>query len=100
MALAQVKKCKQFASCNLQFCKVPALPPPYKACWVVKLTCQYDFDFQGVRISHTTLENIHLNKSLSSRRKQKFPLSVFCFNMLYYPMSKILFSTLEMLSTL
>ncbi len=59
------KKHRQFAICNLQFYKVPALPPPYKAGRVVKLTCQYDPDFQGVRISRATLESIRLNKSIN-----------------------------------
>ncbi len=57
------------AICNLhlQFCQVPALPPPHKARRVVKLTCQYDPDFQGARISHCTLEYIHLNKSINCK---------------------------------
>ncbi len=53
---AKKKICRQFAICNLQFCKVHALPPLYKAGRVVKLTCQYDSDFQGVRIFHATLD--------------------------------------------
>ncbi len=95
---ARWKKCRQFSIYNLQLCKVPALPPPYKVGWVVKLTCQYDPDFQGVRISHATLESIHLNKSISCKERIQIFTSVFCFNMWCYPMSKIWLSTLEMLS--
>ncbi len=57
----------------------------------------YDSDFQGVRISYATLESIDLNKSINCKEKiQIFTMSVFCFNMWYYPLSKIWFSTLEM----
>ncbi len=76
-----------------------ALPTPYIAGWVVKLPGQYDADFQGVRSSHATLESIHLNKSINCKERIKiFTIRVFCFNMWYYPMSKIWFSTLEILS--
>ncbi len=93
---SKLKKCMQFAIRNLQFCKVPALPPPYKAGWVVKLTYQYDPDFQAIRISHATPESIHLNKSINHKdRIQIITMNVFCFNMWYYSMSKIWFSTLE-----
>ncbi len=65
---------------------------------VVKLTCQYDPDFQEIRISHATLESIHLNKSITCKERiQIITMSVLCFNMLYYPMSKIWIFTLEML---
>ncbi len=64
-------KCRQFAICNLQFCKVPALSLPYETGWAVKFTCQYDPDFQGVRISHATLESIHLNQSINCKEKIK-----------------------------
>ncbi len=66
----------------------------------MKLTCHYDPDFKGVRISiHVTLESIHLNKSINCKERINiFTISVFCFNMWYYPMSIIWFSTLEMLS--
>ncbi len=60
-------KCRQFAICKLQFCQVPALPPPYKAGWIVKETCLYNPDFQGVRISLATLESIHINQSIARR---------------------------------
>ncbi len=57
-------------------------------------------DFQEVRISLTTLESIHLNKSIKYKKERIkiFSIRVFCFNMWYYPMSKIWYSTLEMLS--
>ncbi len=67
----------------------------------MKVTCQYDHEFQGVRITRYmyTLESIHLNKSINCKQRIKiFTISVFYFNMLYYPISKIWFSTLEMLS--
>ncbi len=92
-------KCRQFAICNLQFCKGPDLTPPYKAGRVVKLTCQYNPDFQGLRISHATLESIHLNKPINCKERIKiFTIGYFFFNIWYYPMSKISLSTLEMLS--
>ncbi len=97
--LAKKNKCRQFAICNLQFCKLPALPPTYKVGQVVRLTCQYDPDFQGIRISHATLESIHLNKSINCKEPIKiFTIKVFCFNLWYYSISQIWFSTLEMLS--
>ncbi len=80
---------------NLQFAVLQRASPttPYKAGRVVKLTCQYDTDFQGVRISHATLESIHLKEKMKI-----FTISVFCFNMRNYPISKICFFILEMLS--
>ncbi len=89
------------AICNLQFAILQSVSPttPYKAGHVVKFICQYDPDFQRVRISHAILESIHLNKSINCKERIKiFTIGVFCFNMWYYVMLKIWFSTLEILS--
>ncbi len=61
------------AICNLQFAVLPSASPttPYKARRLVKLTCQYDPDFQGVRTSHATLEYIHLNKFINCKERIK-----------------------------
>ncbi len=56
-------------------------------------------DYRSSAMIHATLESIHLNKSINCKERIKiFEISVFCFNMWYYAMSKIWFSPLEMLS--
>ncbi len=88
------------AICNLhlQFCKVPAQPPQYKAGRVVKLTCQYDPDFQEVMISHVTLETIHLNKSIDCKERITIFTLVYLFqyvvlsnvkNMIFYSLNVV-----------